>query len=72
MNLGTWRQRVANLTQTEAAARAGIPQALANQIETSTHRASLGAVANYVRACGGRLRVTVEISGQPALELDVP
>lgn len=61
--LGAWRLRHARLTQREAADRAGIPLRHAAAIESNPSQATLGALASYVQACGGKLECVVEIGG---------
>lgn len=61
--LSAWRLRHARLTQRDAADRAGIPLRHASAIESHPSRATLGALAGYVQACGGTLECFVEIGG---------
>jgi hypothetical protein len=61
--LSAWRLRHAPLSQAEAADRAGITPRHASAIESSPGRATVGALASYVQACGGKLECIVEIGG---------
>lgn len=61
--LGAWRLRHAKLTQQEAAERSGLPHADVSRLENYPSEATVGALASYVRSCGGKLECWVEIRG---------
>ncbi|MCL5285170.1 MAG: helix-turn-helix domain-containing protein [Nitrospirae bacterium] len=63
-------RKSAHLTQTEVAARMGVhPSALA-RIESSLgsrrHSPSLETLRKYAKACGGKLKITIEMPSRSA------